>query len=238
MAEHKDLASKEQVEEYYNKFKEHQKKLGVNIRHRTIFKNLKKLNLKPDSNVLEIGCGIGTVSSQILKLVTKGCFVGVDISNESIEVAKKLNKASKNAEFIVNDMSTFSHKVKFDFIVLPDVLEHIPVEQHAKIFQTISLLSKKTAVVLINIPEPYTLDWFRRNTPETLQIIDQSLSLQDLCNNVYPAGFYLFSVTPYGLTYEHEDYLSIVLKKNFIREELIPKQKIKLGFENLKSKIS
>ena len=27
--------SKEQVEQFYNTFKEHQKKLGVNIRHRT-----------------------------------------------------------------------------------------------------------------------------------------------------------------------------------------------------------
>ena len=238
MAESKDLASKQQVKEYYNTFKEHQKKLGVNVRHRTIFKNLRNLGLKPDSNVLEIGCGIGTVSSLILKHVTKGSFVGVDISNESIEVAKNLNATSKNAEFVVNDMSTFTHKVSFDYIVLPDVLEHIPVEQHASIFQTISKLSTKEAIVLINIPEPYTLDWARRNMPEALQIIDQSLSLQDLCNNTYPAGFYLYSVNPYSLKYEPEDYLSVVLKKDFVRQQVIPKQKMKLGIENLRSKLS
>ena len=52
MAEQNDLVSKSQVEVYYNTFKEHQKKLGVNIRHRTIFKNLENLDLKPGSNVL------------------------------------------------------------------------------------------------------------------------------------------------------------------------------------------
>ena len=34
------MATKEQVKEYYDTFKEHQKQLGINIRHRTIFKNL------------------------------------------------------------------------------------------------------------------------------------------------------------------------------------------------------
>ena len=61
--------TKEQVKEYYDTFKEHQKKLGINIRHRTILKNLKNAGLKPNSNVLEIGCGIGTVSHLILKQI-------------------------------------------------------------------------------------------------------------------------------------------------------------------------
>jgi len=231
------MATKEEVKEYYDTFKEHQKHLGINIRHRTIFKNLKALGLKPDSNVLEIGCGIGTVSSLILKFITRGSFVGLDISSESIEMAKKRNAFHKKVEFLVNDMSNFTHKTKFDFVVFPDVLEHIPVEQHANIFKTIAGLTTPNAVVLINIPEPYTLDWSRRNTPEALQIIDQSLSMQELCNNSYPYGFYMYSMTPYGLRYEHEEYLSIVLKKNFVRATVVPKQKIKLGIENLKSKI-
>ena len=231
------MATKEQVKEYYDTFKEQQKQLGINIRHRTIFKNLKNLGLKSNSNVLEIGCGIGTVSQLILKYITDGSFVGLDISSESIELAKKRNAFHKKAEFLVNDMSNFTHKTKFDFVVFPDVLEHIPVEQHANIFKTIAELTTPNAIVLINIPEPYTLDWSRRNTPEALQIIDQSLSMQDLCNNSYPYGFYMYSMTPYGLRYEHEEYLSIILKKNFVRTQVVPKQKIKLGIENLKSKM-
>src|SRR6218665_3955221 len=107
MADNANPVSRQKVEEFYNTFKEHQVKLGVNIRHRTIFKNLKKYGLKPECNVLEVGCGIGTVSSLILKYLSSGRFVGADISEDSIEQAKKINAAHKNARFIVNDMSRF-----------------------------------------------------------------------------------------------------------------------------------
>ncbi|MCW3076152.1 MAG: hypothetical protein JWO32_761, partial [Bacteroidetes bacterium] len=101
MSNTNDNASKEQVENFYNSYKEKQKKIGVNIRHRTILKNLKSVGLKSDSKVLEIGCGIGTVSGLIIKSIPEGKFTGVDISSESIEMAKKLYPA-KNAEFLVN----------------------------------------------------------------------------------------------------------------------------------------
>jgi ubiquinone/menaquinone biosynthesis C-methylase UbiE len=232
-----DLASKKQVEAFYDTYTTKQKKIGVNIRHRTILKNLKALGLKSDSKVLEVGCGIGTVSGLIIKSIPNGSFTGVDISPESIEIAKKNNAGNKNVEFLVSDMSNFNHQTKFDFVVFPDVLEHIPVEQHANIFKTIAGITNPDVKILINIPEPYTLDWSRRNTPESLQIIDQSLSMQDLCNNSYPYGFYLYSVSPYGLRFEHEEYLSIVLKKHFTREKVVPKQKMTLAIENLKSKL-
>jgi trans-aconitate 2-methyltransferase len=230
-------ASKKEVEDFYNTFKDHQKKLGINIRHRTIFKNLKQAGLKPDSKVIEVGCGIGTVSSLILKFVTQGQFVGVDISAESIALAKTINAAYKNAEFMVNDMRSFNHTSKFDFVVLPDVLEHIPIEQHSPLFETLNKFTTDHAVVLINIPEPNCLNWIRQHHPEKLQIIDQSLSMQDLLNNVYPHGFKLFSLQPYCLQYTQPDYVSIVLKKNMTHKNYSQKSKLTLGTENLKSKL-
>ncbi|MGZ3882888.1 MAG: SAM-dependent methyltransferase [Bacteroidia bacterium] len=231
------MATKEEVKDYYDSFKEHQKKLGINIRHRTILKNLKKAGLKPDSNVLEIGCGIGTVSHLILKYITAGSFVGLDISSESIAMAQKLNAFHKKAEFLVNDMSKFTHQTKFDVVVFPDVLEHIPVEQHANIFETISKLTTPDAVVLINIPEPNMLDWMRVHQPQNLQIIDQSLSMQDLLNNCYPYGFKLYSMNPYSLHYTPNDYLSIVLKKNMSLKSVNLKSGITRAVENTKSKL-
>ena len=232
------MATKEQVKEYYDTFKEHQKQLGINIRHRTIFKNLKSAGLKPNSNVLEIGCGIGTVSNLILKFITEGSFVGLDISPESINMAKNFNAFHKKAEFMVNDMSNFTHKTKFDFVVFPDVLEHIPVEQHANIFETVSKLTTRDAVILINIPEPNYLNWVRENDPKKLQIIDQSLSMQDLLNNVYPYGFKLYSMNPYSLHYDVNDYLSIVLKKNPTVKQINLKNKLTRAIENTKSKLA
>jgi 2-polyprenyl-3-methyl-5-hydroxy-6-metoxy-1,4-benzoquinol methylase len=230
--------TKEQVKEYYDTFKEHQKKLGINIRHRTILKNLKNAGLKPDSNVLEIGCGIGTVSHLILKNIPQGSFVGLDISSESIKMAQQFNAFHKKAEFFVDDMSHFTHKTKFDFVVFPDVLEHIPVEQHANIFKTISELTTPNATVIINIPEPNYLNWVRANDPSKLQIIDQSLSMQDLLNNSYPYGFKLYSMNPYSLHFDVNDYLAIVLKKNMTVKNVNVKSKLTRAIENTKSKLA
>ncbi len=232
------MVSKEEVKEYYDEFKNHQKKLGINIRHRTILKNLKNLGLQPNSNVLEIGCGIGTVSHLILKVITQGSFVGLDISSESIKLAQQFNAFHKKAEFMVNDMSNFTHKTKFDFVVFPDVLEHIPVEQHANIFKTISELTTPNATVLINIPEPNYLDWVRKNDPSKLQIIDQSLSMQDLLNNSYPYGFKLYSMNPYSLHFDVNDYLAIILKKDPSVKNVNVKGKLVRAIENTKSKLA
>jgi SAM-dependent methyltransferase len=225
------------VEDFYNHFKEHQKMLGINIRHRTILKHLKKAGLKNTMRVLEIGCGIGTVSHLILEFINKGQFVGVDISPESIAQAKQLNAAFKNAEFVVSDMSDFSHPLKFDMVVLPDVLEHIPVDQHARLFAVLNALTHSNSKVLINIPEPNCLNWARQHHPEKLQIIDQSLSMQDLLNNVYPSDFELVSLQPYALQYTQPDYNSIVLRRKKAIEHYQVKSKLKLAKENLLSKL-
>lgn len=229
------MANKEQVEEFYDDFVATQSKIGVSVRHRIIHKKLKEIGLKDNSNVLEVGCGIGTVSSLIIQSLPQGKFVGVDISPESIETAKKLYGAH-NATFLVDDMSAFTHDLKFDFIVFPDVLEHIPVEQHSKLFENVANVCKKTAKVLINIPEPNALNWTRKNNPEILQIIDQSLSMQDLLNNTYPHGFQVQSIIPYSIHTNHPNYLSIVLIRDTEVRDLKLKGKFGQLIQNMKVK--
>jgi trans-aconitate 2-methyltransferase len=204
------MSNQESVSEFYDGFVKTQKKIGISIRHRLIHKKLKEIGLTTGSNVLEIGCGIGTVSKLIIDSIPNGQFVGCDISPESIAYAKQFNP-QKNAEFVVTDMSDFNSEKKFDFIVFPDVLEHIPVEQHSNLFKNVAAVCKPGAKVLINIPEPNALNYTRKHKPEVLQIIDQSLSMQDLLNNTYPHGFYVESIIPYSIHTNVSNYLSIVL---------------------------
>ncbi|MDP4866941.1 MAG: class I SAM-dependent methyltransferase [Crocinitomicaceae bacterium] len=207
------MAEKVQIEEFYDSFEANQKKLGISVRHRIIHNNLCKIGLKNNSNVLEIGCGIGTVSQLIIRSIPHGKFHGCDISPKSIETARKKN-AESNVTFQVTDMSDFNSDIKFDFIVFPDVLEHIPVEQHSNMFEKVAKVCSPDAKILINIPEPNCLNWTRKNRPEVLQIIDQSLSMQDLLNNTYPHGFQVQSIHPYAIHTNVANYLSIVLIKN------------------------
>lgn len=229
------MTDKHQVEEFYDTFVATQDKIGVSVRHRIIHKNLKSIGLKENSNVLEIGCGIGTVSSLIINSIPHGIFLGCDISPKSITYANQTFGKS-NAKFMVSDMSSFTSDIKFDFIVFPDVLEHIPVEQHNNLFKNISKVCSKNAKILINIPEPNSLNWFRENKPEVLQIIDQSLSMQDLLNNTYPHGFSVQSIEPYSIHTTVDNYLKIVLVKNSKVEELTVKGKFAQLIQNLKVK--
>ena len=226
-------ATKLEVSSYYNNFTEKQKKIGISVRHRIIYQNLKKIGLKANSNVLEIGCGIGTVSYLMIKHIKNGQFVGCDISEKSIEIAK-INNQQKHAEFICTDMSDFTHSIKFDFVVFPDVLEHIPVEQHLKLFENVSKVCGPNAKLLINIPEPSSLNWMRKNKPELLQIIDQSLSMQDLMNNTYPNGFLLESLMPYSIHTNVNNYVNIVFVKNALISNYDFKSKLKNFIFNLK----
>ena len=216
-----------EVSEFYNDYSVQQKNLGVSVRHRIIYNNLLDLGLNSSSKVLEIGCGIGTVSSLIIKKVKdQGVFVGCDISDESINIANK-NYGSKNVSFVCTDMSDFTHNEKFDFIVFPDVLEHIPVEQHKNLFEKVANVCHKGTKVLINIPHPDFLNWIRINEPHLLQIIDQSLSMQDLLNNTYPNGFQLYSIEPYAIHTKENNYFKVILvldnevKSKSIKSKLI-----------------
>lgn len=227
--------TKESVSDFYDDFIKTQEKLGVFVRHRIIFKNLKKLGLKPDSSVLEVGCGIGTVSGLITAYNKKGLFLGCDISPKSVEYASR-KLGTDRIKFIVSDMSDFSSDIKFDFVVFPDVLEHIPVEQHFKLFENISKVCKPATKVLINIPEPNVTEWMRINRPEALQIIDQSLSMKDLMNNTYPHGFQVQSIIPYSIYTNVPNYVSIVLVRDSTVKSVDMKGKFSKLYQHLRTK--
>lgn len=226
----KDIAN------FYDDYTSKQKKTGVNGRHRTIMKRLKQFGLQPHHRVLEIGCGIGTVTGLLAAYLNKGQVVGADISPKSIEMAKQNLKKFGNAEFVVSDMSSFSHTSKFDVVLLPDVLEHIPIEQHPNLFKVIRENIHEGSFVAINLPNPYYLDWARVHKPELLQIIDQSVYSNLLIPNVYANDMYLFHLECYSLFTNDSNYQWIVLKPNRPFQPGQP-DKIALAIENLKTRI-
>jgi SAM-dependent methyltransferase len=71
-----------------------------------------------DSSVLEIGCGTGNLLASLRP--RRG--VGVDISPRMVEIA-----ASKfpSLDFFVADAEAFEASETFDFVIVPDVIEHL-----------------------------------------------------------------------------------------------------------------
>ncbi|SFO76458.1 Methyltransferase domain-containing protein [Algoriphagus ornithinivorans] len=226
---------KDKVVSFYDQFSEKQEKTGINSRHLSILDKVVMAGLKSHHRVLEVGCGIGTVSYLLANLVKEGEVLAVDISPESIEKAKAIWKDQSNLKFEVSDMSDF-HKVgeSFDFIVFPDVLEHIPVDQHQRLFQTIQQHANQDSVVFIHIPSPRYLQWMIENEPEKLQVIDQPLDSGDLIKSLTANGFYLEKMETYSVFYEEKDYQYFVFKATKPLEKSTPRSK----WEVLKERIS
>ena len=237
---HNTKAKAEDVANFYDKEWASYEASGLskpNSRHRTIFKNLKKAGLKTDSSLLEIGCGIGSLSCLLIAYFRDGFFTGADISPQTIAFLKNKYPDRKKTDFVVTDMTDFSYPKKFDFVIFPDVLEHIPVETHEKIFKTLKGLVHENSVIVINNPEPLALEWVRENRKDLLQIIDQPLHVDHFAKLAYENGFYIEKVEPYALHTEQYDYQNIVIKPKRGLKSLDQKSKGDLIMANVKSRL-
>lgn len=211
----KENSKKDEKEliEYYNKFVARQEEFGVNERHKSIVKRSIERGLKPNYNVLEIGCGIGTLTSLLVSELSHGKLTAIDISDESIATAKRKLGHYSNLVLIDGNAVEYDFKgEKFDFIVLPDVLEHIPFEFHHALFSRLNELLKDDGKVLIHIPNPYHSDWWR-GLDRPMQIIDLSVHLPIVIENLKKTGLHITFLEIYSVWLNEGEYQFIELQK-------------------------
>ncbi|MGQ0737758.1 MAG: class I SAM-dependent methyltransferase [Bacteroidota bacterium] len=204
--------------EFYDNFISYQVQSGINDRIFGLYKRLCRTGLSTDSNVLEIGCGIGTLTYLLLKKIRTGKIESVDISPKSIAFAQQHLKAA-NLTFHTADILGFEPQYKlFDRILLFDVLEHIPLEQHQQVFQRISRWMNDESLLLINIPNPAYILFDQKNNPAALQETDQPVYIAPLSAALASASIDIVSVETYSV-WVKEDYQFIVLRKRRPFEE-------------------
>ena len=234
------MATKSEIEEYYNKTWKDLDDQGLtkpNPRHLVILDKLRQNGLARNSNVLEIGCGIGTLSNLLAGYLTKGKITAVDISPETIALAKHKFKSRKNLEFQVSDMSNWSNHNTFDVIVLPDVLEHIPLDQHDNLFAKINTVSNLNTRLLVNIPHPKALEYIIENRKDLLQIIDIPIHTNILSQNAANHGYYIESLESYSIGFEAEDYQFISLRRNEYVKNYTERNKVSRLVQLIKYKL-
>ena len=201
------------VQEFYDAFSSYEAKSGINLRHYSILNKLVASGLRPYDDVLEMGCGIGQLSFLLHRYLRKGKLVSIDISPESVNMARQRIPASSRVEFFVANATTFSYPAKFDFIVLPDVLEHIPEENHALLFNNLSDFLVPGGTLVIHVPYPDIINYEKTHNPGILQIIDQALQVDILIQHGYAGGLRLKDFNAYSLYHKQEDYVFIIFKK-------------------------
>ncbi|MFZ2456483.1 MAG: methyltransferase domain-containing protein [Candidatus Altiarchaeia archaeon] len=94
---------------------------------------IKKLRLKGDERILDIGCGDGKVSAQLAKNVPEGSVTGVDLSADMLAYAVTKYIDVPNLGFEAGDASRLKYDREFDYVVsfacLHWIREHVPVLQ-------------------------------------------------------------------------------------------------------------
>jgi len=215
-----------EVAKFYDNFSSHQVHSGINNRHISILNQLESAGIRSAGSILEVGCGVGPVSELLLRRMPKRCNLhAVDISPQSIEYAKRLMLKYPNVSFEVKDFCTELLNKKFDAIVLPDVIEHIPWENYPSFFTNLFSMLSDDGFIFIHIPDPNYLEWLIENGSGNLQIIDHPVYTDKLLGIIYPIGFYIHYLKSYSIYTVDNDYQVIVLKK-----------KIDKGFSELRVK--
>lgn len=230
--------SSKEIESYYDGHsREVQERVGINRRHRHIIRRFKATGLERDHHVLEIGCGIGQLTGLIAPLVSDGGVLGVDISPNAIALARKRSEGRRNVTLAVDDMSAFVSDRRFDRILLPDVLEHIPEETHDRLFLTMVEHLAPSGLICIHIPDPDWIRWAARNAQSALQIVDQPLDILAMAKRSARVGLELKCFERYSIWTKEPDYNWIVFGAPTVEPVRTPYGKIRQFWEEFTSRV-
>ena len=173
----------------------------------------------PGSRVLELGCGIGIITEFLVDRCGAMSVRAVDISPANIWYATRTVR-SQRVRFAVADTvrewqvveSMLSNEV-VDVVLLADVVEHIRLGDHARLFRQIGRCLSPGSLVIITYLSAYYQDYLKTHRPEELQPIDESITYghvtawAEITNTVL-------------LAYEHKDvwvanqYVHVVLRRH------------------------
>ncbi|MBL7889951.1 MAG: class I SAM-dependent methyltransferase [Bacteroidia bacterium] len=221
------MKNKKNISDFYDAYSEQQQKMWHNERHYFLIEQLKKLGLKKNSMVLEIGCGIGTVSNLIAPLIPKGKLYATDISPKSIEIAKEHNKKYSNALFFAADST--ENQIpdhNYDFIVLFDVLEHIEQNDRMQFLENISKLMNEKTLLLINVPAPNAHIHAIETTPELMQIIEVPVLIEDVVPILKKCQLEIRSFFTYDMWQKDEYQFYLIEKyKKYVFQKTQPDNK-------------
>ena len=112
--------------------------------------------IKDGENVLDVGCGNGSVAISIAQELSKSFITGIDINKKNIEFAKDKQKESnlKNLEFIYGNINDHSEIIS-QVVILSNVLEHI--DNRILFLKNVQKLSR-AKTFLIRVPY-FKRDW-------------------------------------------------------------------------------
>jgi trans-aconitate 2-methyltransferase len=209
----------QKLQTFYDEFVPAQKESGVNDRIYLLYQRCLRWGLQKNSDVLELGCGIGAFSFLLSKKITAGSVEAVDISPASIAFAQQRIR-KPNFRFVAADIVHYKPQLSaYHFITLFDVLEHVPLPQHEALLKNVAAHCDNRTQILINLPNPGYVEYDRLHQPDQLQVIDQPVYLDHLVFLFQQNGLRLRHFETWSV-WVQDDYHFLVLEKEKPFEEI------------------
>lgn len=127
------------------------------------FLKLIDLNEKP-LKFLNFGCGTGKSEKFIAHYFKQASIYSIDISEKSIEIAKKRNKGLNNLTFTAFDGYNIPVEYGFDVIIVANVLHHISPDEHIPVLNQIYQKMNNNGYLFIFEHNPFN--------PVTLKVVN------------------------------------------------------------------
>lgn len=109
-----DATQDEQLREEFNRWAEAGRGEGMERDHLPIvLPMLAQMGLRPDENVLDVGCGSGWLVRLIASRVTEGRVVGMDISDEMVRLARRATAGQENVICVVGSVEEIPWRANF-----------------------------------------------------------------------------------------------------------------------------
>ena len=184
---------------------------------------IRKLNLKGNEILLDIGSGDGKVTAEIASLIPNGSVVGIDSSEEMVVLAQRMypRDAFTNLRFQREDANSLPFENEFDVIfsnaTLHWVLDHRPV------LHGIYASLKHGGRILIQMGG-------KGGATDVIALLEKQITTQEWCEYFHGFSF------PYGF-YSPDEYHEWLREARLqeIRAELIEKDMAhhgRVGFES------
>jgi len=136
-------------------------------------------NIDEPIQVIDLGCGTGTISKQIADKYPNAKILCVDIAANMIEIAKFKLSNHAHSEFITGDFSTIELTGKYDVVVSSLALHHLETDDKKKTFyqKIYGLLSNSgvfynadvvlaSSTYLQNVNMSYWINYMKRSVSE------------------------------------------------------------------------
>lgn len=217
--------SVDQVRHYYDQFLRDQMlsyRVNGNLRIEKAIEFF-TAHISKDDVIVDVGCGIGIATEAVARKAKAGSVLGLDLSEQNIWYANQtisLPNLSFHCLDIVNDADAVISLLpaKPSVIIMCDVLEHIPQDAVADMFRLYARLGAPNVKVLLTFPSAHHLDLLRKESPDKLQIIDNSVTAEILTRAASSA---MLSVSYFRVMdiSRHGDYIHSMLERTETLQE-------------------